>query len=171
MACSRLSQNVFTFSEWPKARATLKCILWYLLELSDLFIENENSIFREKLWTKNLLLSLENEIYFLKKENPIFFIKLGQRLPKSFSELLNSTTFCHCIVFYINIFSCEIQFIQYNYNKSLNIFFIHFAVKFFKFIIIFKIVFIIFYYIFFFNNRGLQHQVLNVSRQRALDRE
>ena len=31
---------------------------------------------------------VENEIYFfLKKENPIFAIKLEQRLPKSFSEL------------------------------------------------------------------------------------
>ena len=33
-------------------------------------------------------MSLENEFYFfLKKENPIFSIKLGQRLPKSFSQL------------------------------------------------------------------------------------
>ena len=35
----------------------------------------------EKLSTKNLLLSLE------KKRNPIFSIKLGQRLPKSFFQL------------------------------------------------------------------------------------
>ena len=40
---------------------------------------------REKLWTKNLLLSSENKVYFFKEENPIFFIKLGQRLPKLFS--------------------------------------------------------------------------------------
>ena len=38
--------------------------------------------------TKNLLLPLENEVYFfLKDGNKIFSIKLGQRLPKSFSQL------------------------------------------------------------------------------------
>ena len=43
---------------------------------------------REKLWTKNLLLCLQNEVYFFFKEgNLIFSIKLGQRLPKSFSQL------------------------------------------------------------------------------------
>ena len=41
----------------------------------------------EKRSTKNLLLSLENEVYFFKKENPIFSIKLGQKLPQSFSQL------------------------------------------------------------------------------------
>ena len=56
---------------------SLKCILWYLLELSDPFIKNENSVLPiliEKKWGR----------FFLKKGNPIFFIKLGQRLPKSF---------------------------------------------------------------------------------------
>ena len=73
---------------------SLKCILWYLFELSDPFIKNENSvlpIWIEKLWTKNLLLSLENQVYFFRKENPIQF---GQRLPKSFSQLyVNNSRF------------------------------------------------------------------------------
>ena len=41
--------------------------LWYVLELSDPFIKNENSVLPiliEKNWTKNLLLSLENKAYF-----------------------------------------------------------------------------------------------------------
>ena len=49
---------------------SLKCILWYLLELSDPFIKNENwvlTISIEKNWTKNLLLSLENEVFFFKE--------------------------------------------------------------------------------------------------------
>ena len=68
----------------------LECILWYLLELSDPFIKNKNSVLPiliKKNW-KNLLFCLENEAYFfLKKGSPIFSIKLGQRLSKSFSQL------------------------------------------------------------------------------------
>ena len=70
--------------------SSLKCILWYSLEWSDPLIKNKNSVMPmliEKNWTKNVLLSLENEVFFLKKVNPIFSIKLGQRLPKSFSQL------------------------------------------------------------------------------------
>ena len=69
----------------------LKCILWYLLELLDPFIKNENSVlsilieknFEQKIYFR--LLKLRS--IFLKKVNPIFSIKLEQRLPKSFSQL------------------------------------------------------------------------------------
>ena len=69
----------------------LKCILWYLLELSDPFIKNENSIspiLIEKNFEQNIyfcLLIIRS--IFLKKRNSICSIKLGQRLPKSFSQL------------------------------------------------------------------------------------
>ena len=69
----------------------IKCILWYLIKLSDTFIKNGKFSFAnfnsEQLWTKNLLSFLENEVFFFKKGNPISSIKLGQRLPKSFSQL------------------------------------------------------------------------------------
>ena len=42
---------------------------------------------KKNLEQQNLLLSLENEVYFFLKGNRIFFIKLGQRLLKSFSQL------------------------------------------------------------------------------------
>ena len=50
---------------------------------------------KEKLGRKNLLLFLENEVFYLKKINPIFPIKLGQRLPKSFflRHIKNSRVF------------------------------------------------------------------------------
>ena len=65
---------------------SLKCILWYLLELSNPFIKNENSVlpilieknFEEKIY---FCLSKMRSI-FLKKGNLIFPIELGQRLPK-----------------------------------------------------------------------------------------
>ena len=62
--------------------------------MSDPFIKNENSVLPiliEKNSEKNLLFSLENEIYFFKQGKSIFFIKLGQRLPKSFSQLHEKT--------------------------------------------------------------------------------
>ena len=70
---------------------SLKCILWYLLELSDLFIKNKNSVlpiliennFEQKIY----FCLLKMRSIFLKKGNPIFSIELWQRLPKSFSEL------------------------------------------------------------------------------------
>ena len=55
----------------------LKCILWYLLELSDPFIKNENSVLPiliEKNWIKNLLLSLKNEVFFFKRRKVEFFV-------------------------------------------------------------------------------------------------
>ena len=71
---------------------SLKCILWYLLELSDPFIENENSVLPisiEKNFEQKIYFSLlkMRPIFFLKNGNPIYSIKLGQRLPKSFSQL------------------------------------------------------------------------------------
>ena len=71
---------------------SLKCILWYLLELLDPFIKNENAVlpisieknFEQKM---DFCLLKMRSIFFLNKENPIFFIKLGQRLPKSFFQL------------------------------------------------------------------------------------
>ena len=70
---------------------SLKCIPRYLLELSDPFIENENSVlpilieknFKQKIY----FCLLKMGSIFLKKKNPIFSIKLGQKLPKSFSQL------------------------------------------------------------------------------------
>ena len=79
---------------------SLKHILWYLLELSDSFIKNENSIsliliqknFEEKIYF--YLLKIRS--VFLKNGNPIFSIKLGQRLPKSFSQLhVKNSRFFH----------------------------------------------------------------------------
>ena len=58
-----------------------KIVIKNLFELSDRFIKNENSvlpIFIEKNFVKKLLLSVENEVCFLKKENPIFPIKFWQ---------------------------------------------------------------------------------------------
>ena len=56
----------------------LKRILWYLLKLSDPFFIKWKFSFanfnREKRWTINLLLSLGNEVFFLKKGNPIFLL-------------------------------------------------------------------------------------------------
>ena len=55
---------------------SLKCILWYLPELLDPFIKNEISVFnfkREKRWTKSLLLSLENKVYFFSRREIQFF--------------------------------------------------------------------------------------------------
>ena len=69
---------------------SLKCILWYLLELSHPFIENENSVLsiliEKKLQQKIYLVSWKWG-FFSKKENLVFSIKLGQRLRKSFSQL------------------------------------------------------------------------------------
>ena len=63
---------------------------WYLLELSDPFIKNENSvlpIFIEKNFNKKFNFVFRKWGVFFKNGNPIFSIKLGQRLPKSFSQL------------------------------------------------------------------------------------
>ena len=70
---------------------SLICILWYLLELLDPFIKNENSVlpilieknFKQKIYF--CLLKIRS--IFFKKGKLIFSIKLGQRLPKSFSQL------------------------------------------------------------------------------------
>ena len=60
----------------------LKCILWYLLELSDPFIENESSVLAiliEKNFERKIYFCLENEVYlFLKKENPILLLNLDR---------------------------------------------------------------------------------------------
>ena len=67
------------------SRNSLKCILLYLLELSDPLIENEISVLPiliEK--KKTVLLSLQNEVFFF-NGNTIFSIKLGQKLLKLFS--------------------------------------------------------------------------------------
>ena len=62
---------------------SLKFILWYLIELSNPFIKNKNSVF---IWTKIYFCFLKMRSICL-KENPLFPNKLGQRLPKSFSQL------------------------------------------------------------------------------------
>ena len=63
---------------------SLKFILWYLFELSDPFNKKKNSVF-PILTQKNF----EQKIYNwgILKWNPILSIELGQRLPKSFSQL------------------------------------------------------------------------------------
>ena len=70
---------------------SLKCILLYLLELSDPFIKNENSVLpiliEENFEHKTYFCLFKMSCIFLKKRNPIFSIKLEQRLPKSFSQL------------------------------------------------------------------------------------
>ena len=63
---------------------SLKCILWYLLELSDPFIKNENSVLPiliEYFEQKIFFVSWKWGLFFRKKANPIFSIKLEQRLP------------------------------------------------------------------------------------------
>ena len=60
----------------------LKCILWYLLELSDPFFKNENSVLSilvEKNWTKNGFLSLGNGVFFQRRKIQFFKIKLDYR--------------------------------------------------------------------------------------------
>ena len=51
--------------------------LFYSLELSDLFIKNENSVLpiviEKNFEQKNLLLSLENEVYVFKRKEIQFF--------------------------------------------------------------------------------------------------
>ena len=42
---------------------------------------------RVKIWTKNLLLSLRNEVFFLKKGNPIFRLALNRYWETNFSTL------------------------------------------------------------------------------------
>ena len=71
---------------------SLKCILWYLLELSNPFIKNKNSVLPiliEKNFDQKIYFCLlkMRYIFFLKKGNSISSIELGQRLPKSFSQL------------------------------------------------------------------------------------
>ena len=70
---------------------SLKCIIWYLLKLSDPFIKNENSVLPiliEKNFEQNFtFLSWKWYLFLLKKGIQIFSVKLGQRLPKSFSQL------------------------------------------------------------------------------------
>ena len=71
---------------------SLKCILLFLLKLSDPFIKNESSVlpiliqknFEQKIYFCALKM---RSFFFLKKGNLFFSIKLGQRLPKSFSQL------------------------------------------------------------------------------------
>ena len=51
------------------------------LELPVPFIKKENSVLPisiQKHWTKNLLLSFENEVFSLKKGNPIFRLNLDR---------------------------------------------------------------------------------------------
>ena len=91
-----LHSNIFTyiklFATIILSWNSLKCILWYWLELSDPFIKNENSVLPiliEKNFEQRIhfcLLKMKS-IFFLKKGNLIFSIKLGQRLPKSFFQL------------------------------------------------------------------------------------
>ena len=68
---------------------SLKCILWCLLQLWDPFIKNEHSILpiliEKKFKQKFTFVSWKWGIFFLKKGNPIFSIKLGHILSKSFS--------------------------------------------------------------------------------------
>ena len=68
-----------------------KCSLWYLLGLSDPFIKNENSVLpiliKKNFVQKIYFCILKMKSFFFKKRNPIFSIKLGYRLPKSFSQL------------------------------------------------------------------------------------
>ena len=55
---------------------SLKCILWYLLELSDPFIKNQNSVLPiliEKNWTTNLPLPLKMRSIFSKEGKFNFF--------------------------------------------------------------------------------------------------
>ena len=70
---------------------SLKCILRYLLELSDPFITNENSVLpiliEKNFWQKIYFRLSKMRSFFLKKGNPIFSINLGQRLLKSFSQI------------------------------------------------------------------------------------
>ena len=70
---------------------SLKFILWYLLELSDPFIKHENSVLpiliQKKYEQKIYFCLLKMRSIFFKKGNLIFSIKLGQRLPKSFSQI------------------------------------------------------------------------------------
>ena len=70
---------------------SLKCILWYLLEMSDPFIKNENSFLPfliEKHFDQKIYFCfLKMRSIFLKKGNLIFSIKLGQWLPKLFPQL------------------------------------------------------------------------------------
>ena len=65
-----------TISSWN----SLKCILWYLLELSDPFIKNENSVFAiliEKNFQQKIYFCLlKMRSIFFKRGNPIFSIKL-----------------------------------------------------------------------------------------------
>ena len=70
---------------------SLKCILWYLLELSDPFIKNKNSVLPiliDKNFERKIYFCLLNmSSIFFKEGKSNFPIKLGQRLPKSFSQL------------------------------------------------------------------------------------
>ena len=69
----------------------LKCILWYLLELSEPFIKNEKSalpVLIQKNFEQKVCFCLwKMRSFFFKKGHPIFSIKLRQILPKSFSQL------------------------------------------------------------------------------------
>ena len=70
---------------------SLKYILCYLLKLSDPFIKNENSALPtsiQKNFQQKIYFCLLKMVYcFLNKGNPIFSIKLEQRLSKLFSQL------------------------------------------------------------------------------------
>ena len=68
----------------------LRCILWYLLELCDLFFLNKNSVLlisiKKNFEQKTYFCPLKMRFFF-KKGNSIFYIELGYRLPKSLSLL------------------------------------------------------------------------------------
>ena len=70
---------------------SLKYILWYLFEFSDPFIKNENSVLpiliEKNLEQKMYFCLLKIRPIFFLKGNPIFSIKLEQRLAKSFFQL------------------------------------------------------------------------------------
>ena len=62
MACSRLSQNVFTFSKWPKARALtfLSEIIYSTLLTTNFFFLLQFSFINESMF--NLFLSIKPNI-------------------------------------------------------------------------------------------------------------
>ena len=79
---------------------SLNCIFWYLLELSDPFIKNENSILpilvEKNFQQKITFVSWKWGPFFVKNGNLIFSTKLGQRLPKSCSQLhVKNSRFFH----------------------------------------------------------------------------
>ena len=89
--CTRTFFYVKLFAIIILSWNSFKCILWHLLELSDPFIKNENlvlPILIEKNFEQKCYFCISKmRSIFLKKGNLNFSIKLGQRLPKSFSQV------------------------------------------------------------------------------------